>query len=187
MIGTMKLKLATEEAHQSLEKVLSFLHTKPSLEGYRRFLSKTYAFLAEMEPRLRLLLPFLESEGRFLKASWLQMDLNTLKLPLPPIAPHHWMPKIETEPQAFGALYVFEGSTLGGTLLRKSLLASFSNIPVHYVSSYGDLERRAKWDSFRTCFEDHWQTWSLDEKNLALESATATFQKFEAWQQEGLP
>ena len=105
---------------------------------------------------------------------WLRADLGALGRPLP--APVSF--RLPSFGEALGAMYVVEGSTLGGrTIVPHVRRALGSAVPTAYFSSYGD-RTMPMWSSFRRRFGELVAT--SDDLLAAARGAVRTFDLFTA-------
>ncbi|MBA4794039.1 biliverdin-producing heme oxygenase [Phenylobacterium sp.] len=168
----MKLRAATRAAHERVDRLgESFDLASPA--GYRAFLRGHGAALPGLERRLEA-----AGVGRLL-SDWpsrrrtgvLLQDLAAVAAAPPePVA----SPGLHTRAQLMGALYVLEGSRLGGAYLRRRLAQSQPDAPAAYLA-HGAGE-----PLWRTFVE--WlgaQTPSPAEEATAIAAADATFATFE--------
>ena len=138
-----RLRDQTRPQHEAAEAALAHLMDSPSLRGYRIVLERWYGFYAVLEPRLdawHRRTGLLDREpGRRLPL--LAADLDALgcgqaALTGLPRCPD--VPTVRTTAEGLGALYVVEGSTLGGRLQRARLLeAGLPPEVCHFLGSGG--------------------------------------------------
>lgn len=176
-----RLRSETRPQHEQMEAAFRLPATR---EEHRRWLS---FFLGFVEPLERKIIAQLGTShplllGR-LKTDWLKEDLRSSGLSDAEISlvPRcDTLPVISTPSQALGALYVFEGSTLGGQLISRHLettLGLSDGIGYRYFRSYGpDVGRR--WQEFRTLLL---QQSSPDTDNQVISSASETFVRLYDW------
>lgn len=95
---------------------------------------------------------FAEMPGRWSRAAHLHQDLDALRaagpLPRPTQAATALARQIEAwvdDAALFGALYVFEGSALGGATLQKRLRAVHPELPTHALVP---PDARGRWPAF---------------------------------------
>ena len=116
------------------------------------------------------------------KGRWLEEDLAQLGIRSVSELPQcRDLPNVETWAQAVGAMYVLEGSTLGGRHI--SAMLRTSDIPVgaqRFFSSYG-AEVGAMWRSF--CAIGN-QLSAPAEQEVAVANARATFASMQLWLQD---
>lgn len=113
-----------------------------------QFLARMYGIIAPYEAQLQLhaadFSPAWELEQRF-RAPLILQDLPRLGYAgTPPLCPA--MPPLATKPALLGALYVLEGSTLGGQVIARQL--SKAGVPEScYFQGYGALTG-PRWKAF---------------------------------------
>jgi heme oxygenase len=179
------LKLHTARHHLALEEtVLPILHSLRSPAEYIGFLTKFYGYFKPVEDRIlqhidSRILPDI-SERR--KAGWILEDLtfsnaHTGALPLATV-----LPGIENTAMAFGALYVLEGSTLGGRGITRLLLKNehlrLQPRQLRFFSGYGE-ETGPKWTGFLQTLNRHGQSEAAAQTMIT--TANETFLYFEKW------
>jgi heme oxygenase len=177
------LRAATSHLHRRLDARLPFSTTDVAV--YRRMMQAYYGFYLAFEDLLAAtasVIPGLGWAGR-LKTSALTQDLMALGLTaarIDALPRCLYLPVIETQAQALGALYVVEGATLGGQVLRgiiKKKLHIDSASGGKFMDVYG-AETRTLWQGFIACLS------VLQEpKDIAQAVAVAqqTFICFEQW------
>lgn len=181
-----RLKTDTAHAHAALEKeMLGHLRAVNSLESYARFLRRIHAFLAPLQERIHaafdasLLLDY--STRR--TPRWIEEDLARLPN-VEDTPPAQRIPRIPDTAAVFGALYVLEGSTLGGQVIAGMLQKSTDDaaLPLRYFRSYGE-ETRARWQAFRTALNAFADDAHPDAADRILAGANDTFTAYRAWLQ----
>lgn len=184
-----KLRASTNEIHKRLEE--STLLSKISrqslkVDEYCSVLNKFYGFIAPCEQDLvsiNSLEHYLPDFKRRLKTKLIQKDFNSILLSEDKndISPCPNYPEIKTLNQAFGYLYVMEGSTLGGKIISENVrktLGLSTETGVAYFNSYGE-ERGAMWKNFISYLSRY-----SDNQKKEMEiiyAATDTFLKLEGW------
>ena len=171
------LRAETRPAHDQLEQnAFNQQLTSGTITAAAtaHFLAKMYGFLVPYEARLRQqpLGPEWEVATRQ-RAHLILEDLPQLASPLV-ICPA--MPPLATWPQLLGAMYVLEGSTLGGQVIARQLAKA--NIPLRsYFSGYGE-RTGPLWKAFCQLLAQE-----ATPKNEAdiVHSASLTFQHLDAW------
>jgi heme oxygenase len=122
-----RLRAATRDAHDRIEKELNWRHRVASLEGYRTLLARWWGFHAAVEPRFEEVFSRAGQTAFFAprrKLPLLQRDLHYLGFALHeidalPVCP--WIGPSGGMPGMLGTLYVLEGATLGGQILARHL------------------------------------------------------------------
>lgn len=127
----------------------------PTKEDHTRTLRIFLGFLEPLEQRIsRLLTPsHALFQGRE-KTGWLKEDLRSLgrsdaEIAAVPRCPS--VPEVDNLARTIGALYVFEGATLGGQLIARHLetrLGFCDGAGYRYFRSYGPAVGR-RWQEFR--------------------------------------
>jgi heme oxygenase len=177
-----RLRADTRAQHEEMEAVFALPKDR---EQHREWCAIFLGFLAPLEERLIATLgevhPFLL--GRAQKAAWLREDLLALGLDraaidaLPRCTD---LPAVDTPEKALGALYVFEGSTLGGQLISRhleSVVGLKDGAGYRYFRSYGpDVGRR--WKEFGALMLQHSNP-RADAEIVA--AANDTFARLHAW------
>ncbi|UKT65479.1 biliverdin-producing heme oxygenase [Pedobacter mucosus] len=154
------LKAATADNHKELESLMfvnEIMNNSLSVDEYKKLLIVNYVIHEKLEDKLismldnetanrleitsRLKLPALEKDLKF----W-NIDRDALKnLNVDLYLPNNNIAEV------LGALYVLEGSTLGGNVIKKHILANpnFKNSTegLNYYGVYGS-ELGTKWKNF---------------------------------------
>lgn len=148
-----RLRAETKDAHEAIERDLAWETRVATRDGYRALLARFWGFHADLEPGLAAILhddAFLDPRRRL---AHLAADLRFLGLDETAIAalprPHLALPRDRDE--AFGALYVLEGSTLGGQVIAKHIGRQLGLNPeggCRYYAAHG-RETGAMWKAFR--------------------------------------
>ena len=128
------LKKGTAACHESIEGKMTVMRPGFSIDEYKVMLAKFYSFYAPYE-RVVLNNPYpelLNIQGR-LRMPALKLDLQVLKIAPP--AHEAELPEMKTPAQRLGALYVTEGSTLGGQIISRHLAKSL-DLPVDQGLSF---------------------------------------------------
>lgn len=156
-------------------------------EGYRATLAAFYAFYAPLEERIARLpgwraVDFDLAVRR--KAPLIARDLAALGAPareLEQVAPGDELPRVDTLPRALGALYVLEGATLGGQIIRRHLAATLGLGPATgaaFLTSYGD-QVGPMWKAFRRFVTEYEGREGCGE--VIVEAACDTFDALTRW------
>ena len=152
-----RLRTATDPAHQALEAGLDWRARVASLAGYRDLLARLHGFHAVWEAAIGAQLsdePFLGPRRRL---ALLVADLDHLGLAPATVAalPRPAPVILDGPAAAMGALYVLEGSTLGGQLIGRHIagLHGFGEAGLAYYRAHGP-RAGAMWGAFRVRLED---------------------------------
>ncbi len=170
------LRHATAAHHARIEALLGLggpfgrAHYGLVLQGFG-------AFLEAWEPRIAKALP--DAAGAWFehgrRAGLVRQDLRVLGLPWP-AAGAAVVPAIAGAPQAWGSLYVLEGSALGGQLIAAGLQRRLG-IEAHNGGAYFNgcgKATAARWREYRQLAEAALQGRPRDEA-AAVDAAVRTF------------
>jgi heme oxygenase len=177
------LKEKTAIAHQELEKkMVGQMRAMKSISDYVLLLQSFYKYFGGLEklinPHIRL--QVLPDYRQRRKADLVAADLSTLGAKVPLMAGTDQLPKITNTAEALGALYVMEGSTLGGQHIKKMLskqLAIDETYAMSFFNGYGQHTQQM-WSSFKYAID---QYSSPESNEVVIRSANQTFEKFSAW------
>ena len=176
------LKLSTAPMHRRLEEVNSLSHPNPSYEDYVKFILSTYQILVPLEKRINAI--FLENpEIHFqmkMKSHLLFSDLNSCGVSLSQLSFSPFLPEVSSVSEAFGALYVIEGSALGGQFLTKKLSALYGSRlenSLSYLRGEGS-KTFPLWKEFLATLENYCGQ-NEERKSLVVQAAIQTFECFE--------
>lgn len=177
------LKEKTKQAHQSLEKIIiERIKAIRSQADYIRLLQLFYGFYRPLE---QLLDQYMDDTvvPRYTqrrKGGRLLQDMKQAGAETSVFHTCHELPAIHDTAAAIGALYVLEGSTLGGSIIA-GMLAKQAGIPAQeltFFSGYG-ANNTEMWKEFVTALNTYADS-NGKEKEIAC-AATHTFQTFERW------
>jgi len=178
-----RLRAETRQAHDHIERVVDLKARASSLTAYRQLLARFYGFHAVWEAEARAIIADPDLlEGRT-RTPLLVRDLAALGageaeircLPLSP--PVLRAPRLA---EALGAMYVVEGSTLGGTLIAKHVERTLGLGPGNgcaYFRSHG-ADVAAMWRDFRARLLALSMPLAHDE---VVAAAQRTFAHLSAW------
>ena len=175
----LRLRAATASAHAALERDLGWEARVATLGGYRDLLGRLHGFHAAWEPAIGAALDdgaFFESRRRL---AALGDDLAFLGLTEPEIGGLPWARPIALAgpAPAMGALYVLEGSTLGGRVIGRHIAAAhgLGGEGLAYYSGPG-ARTGAMWSAFRARLD------SFDgEGEAVVAAANDTFDAMRRW------
>jgi heme oxygenase len=180
------LRTGTALLHVALEKRLPFFSERLDAEAYRRLLQAYYGFYQPIEAVLYDcgLIPDGFDAGLRKKTPTLCNDLQALGLDNNavcslPLSPR--LPTFDTPAACLGALYVLEGATLGGQVLRREMALRLdinADNGGAFLNVYG-AETGRRWKDFL----DYLGRQPLDAlaKQRAVDAARSTFSCFEHW------
>lgn len=177
-----RLKRETAEIHQELENKMPFAGEDFSLPEYQCLIVNFYNFYEKFEPQIERALKRYQIDfdySRRLKTPKLALDLQNLETPL-----SSNFDSVENEPaifnsreKVFGALYVVEGSTLGGQVIARILKRKFNFDESNGAAFFGGYgaETGAMWNAFRAAITEFAET--SDNHEDIIVAATETFQR----------
>lgn len=180
------LRAATRELHVGMEKRMPFFTPSLNPALYLRLLQAYYGFYQPLEalltasalmpdellPQERVKLPALVQDLYALGMS----DVDIAQLPR-----CRSLPVVDSPGACLGVMYVLEGATLGGQLLRREVLARMGldeRSGAAFLDVYGDATGR-RWKAFLNHLDGVPQEAELIE--AAAHAAHATFASFERW------
>jgi len=176
MVST-KIKEATKVAHQELEKtVVLQLKQIRSAADYAAVLKNFYVYFHTVEQAIA---PYITAANlpdiaARRNSSDIRKDIEELGgtiLELPTAT----APEITNPAQAFGALYVLEGSIMGGPYIVQMLQKYGMDKGFNFFSGYG-ADSGKMWASFTDVFNAIPQT--EEEENSMITTADETFKRF---------
>ena len=135
----------------------ALMHADFSMSNYHLLLKRLWWAHSSLEPTLEGCDPIknhtaLQVSKRLGKRHLLEKDLESLNTATQefPIPGHALL----TDEECWGALYVLEGSSLGGAMIYKQLAERKNrNFPLRFYGAYGS-ETGAMWSSFRKIFTE---------------------------------
>ncbi|AWN36449.1 biliverdin-producing heme oxygenase [Methylobacterium radiodurans] len=179
MIGDLhrRLRAATEAAHAGLEHDLGWERRVATVAGYRALLARLRGFHAAYEPAIGAGLADEPFFGPRRRLDRLDADLAYLGLDAAAISclPFPDTPRLDG-PAALGALYVLEGSTLGGQVIGRRIAAlhGLTTDGLTYYRAHGPATG-AMWSAFRARLE------TVADEAALTEAAVATFRAMRDW------
>jgi heme oxygenase (biliverdin-IX-beta and delta-forming) len=177
-----EVKNATQSLHAEVEELLLPRLAAIKTEGdYAVVLKMFYGFFQPLEKRLQQQVPPADlpdlHERR--KAHSILRDLQMLGQNPANLSLCHLLPPVANTAQAFGVLYVLEGSTLGGRTIAR-VLSKNGAVPENaltFFSGYNE-ETGNKWKAFLAALNKQENTAAVTE------SAVDTFYYLKRWMQQ---
>jgi heme oxygenase len=173
-----RLRHETSSQHRQLEASIGFDIHSPDVRAAFGMLRTFYGVLRDLEPAMLKLLPEPIAGGRS-KLDLLVSDLQRLGMRAHQIdalgsAPA-WLPASPAE--AAGAMYVFEGSTLGGKVIVKTLrgLPDWPITGACYFDPYGP-QTKGKWKQLQAYLD----AMPLADHDSVVRAAQLTFSMLDA-------
>lgn len=179
-----QLKEQTLVQHQELEKqVVAVIKSINTRDDYKRLLTLFYTYFGGVE---LLVDKSLDTESmpdykERRKTASLAHDLQHLGSALPPLVDGTALPSIANHLQALGAMYVMEGSTLGGMHISKMIskrLPGENADAFTFFNGYLDNTQQM-WQKFKTTIDSG--IVKPDEMDIVITAANETFKKFAEW------
>lgn len=178
------LRTQTAEKHQQLESLMfvnDIMNNTLSIDDYKKLLTINYIIHQKLEHKLANMLDneLAEKLGMKsrLKLDSLEKDLSFWEidsLTLPALNFEFFIPD-NNNAEVLGALYVLEGATLGGNVIKKHILANNNFIGkedgLNYYGVYGD-ELSTKWKTFVSILNETVQEVDYEK---TVNSANKTF------------
>lgn len=180
------LRAGTAELHIALEKRLPFFSDALDLNAFMRLMQAYYGFYRPLESALQdsQSVPADFDLAPRLKALTLLKDLQALGMQTQalqdlPICRN--LPVIDSSAACLGVLYVLEGATLGGQILRREIAAKLSleaDNGAAFLDIYGAATGR-RWREFIEYLGT--RPLDADERRSVVAAAQSTFSCFERW------
>lgn len=180
------LRAGTAKLHVSLEKKLPFFSDHFDTNAFQRLMQAYYGFYLPLENALldAAVTPADFDLASRLKAPTLREDLLALGLSdedIEGLPICQSLPVISDRPTCLGVLYVLEGATLGGQILRREMASRLelnADNGAAFLDIYG-AETGRRWRNFI----DFLSSRPLDtvERRAVVMTAQATFSCFERW------
>ncbi|KXU87186.1 heme oxygenase [Caballeronia megalochromosomata] len=183
-----RLKHETAACHARLENALDLMRDDLQRDEYIALLERFYGYVAPWEDAAGACMPssladFFDARR---KAPLLAADLAALTGEVRPAGsvpqadPHDDLPRMQSIGDAFGSMYVMEGSTLGGRFIAPHVAERLDLSPGvgnAYFDGYGP-RTGSMWNAFRETAAA-----SVPERqyDYAVSAAIATFESLHAW------
>ena len=181
---TEKIKEVTLQYHQQTEKILvGKMKSMRSKQDYIDLLAVFYGYFGGLEQQIERYINAsnLDDYNNRRKTAAIAGDIATLGGNIPQIAADTDLPKIDNYLQAFGALYVIEGSTLGGKIISKMIqqhLRMDNGAGLSFFNSYGEKTEQM-WNGFKEILNSVAST--AEDQAIITAAANQTFLKFKNW------
>ena len=178
------LKLHTKVHHQQVEKLLvARMRSIDNPDAYVELLQLFYGYFSALEDKINQHIgpTQLPDYAERRKSESLFNDIESVGNITPQKPEHPNLPMIENRLQAFGALYVIEGSTLGGKIISKLMAKQLdlqNNKGLSFFIGYGDKTEKM-WEGFKEIL--NLQPQNRADAIIILDAANDTFNKFKFW------
>lgn len=172
-----RIKEETRQAHQQLEKsVIAELKQIRSEKDYAELLKKFYLYFSSLE---NVIVPFVTTDVLSdytdrRNSSYLKKDIQELGFDVN-VDLQAAVPSINNSLEAMAALYVMEGSIMGGSIIVQILAKHGIEKGVSFFSGYGPATG-TMWAGFTNALNA--QANSEQEQNTAINIANETFSRF---------
>lgn len=177
------IKENTQAQHQALESAM--IRQIKAIEepaDYVEILKVFYSYFGGLEQRIKEHLDgVLPDQDKRRKTEALAIDIAHFGGSVPALASGESLPDIDTPLQAMAALYVIEGSTLGGIYISKMVqkrLELESLEGLSFFEGYGE-QTEAMWEQFKSVLNA--LPSSPEEEEQMVFTANETFRKFQRW------
>ena len=179
MMLSEKLKEQTRREHQMLEvKMIKQIKLITDINKYSEFLLLFYRFMNPLETQIDKQLDpgFLSDYKLRRKSVLLVQDLSRLQSSAE-IFCYDEVIFITNNLEAIGALYVMEGSTLGGQIISKMInhQLGLEKIPLDFFNGYKN-DTILMWQNFKIAMDQ--LKLNEREENIIIRSANNTFKRF---------
>jgi heme oxygenase len=174
-----QLKESTHPSHQELEKkMVSIIRKIQTRQDYVKFLKLMYGYYSALEKRIQEYVSEMEI-GKRRKAERLLEDISYFEATaIPDLCKE--LPPIQSHAEALGAMYVMEGSTMGGKIIAK-MIAGQAGIDgpsgFSFFNGYGE-DTGKMWEEFKAFLNKPFD--EIEKLNLIL-TANRTFNSFYKW------
>lgn len=181
-----RLRAETSRNHGVIESLMPVLDPNISLIAYGQLLHRLLGYYAPLEDLLRAEIEIYWPDQEYLcieraKVPLLERDLQAIEKELALTERCLDLPRLNTPAQVLGCLYVIEGATLGGQIIRKHLLANLGIGPesgAAFFNGYGN-NTAIQWQSFRSFLINNAE--SMNQDNEIVVSANETFKTLSLW------
>ena len=182
------LRAGTAVLHIALEKRLPFFSDTLDAQAFQRLMQAYYGFYRPLETALQAsgYIPEDFDLRSRLKTMTLRRDLQAMGLSeqtLEGLPVCRDLPVIDCAAACLGVLYVLEGATLGGQILRREIAARLdlgAENGAAFLDVYGAATGR-RWRDFIEYLGS--RPMDADERKAVVAAAQTTFSCFERWLQ----
>ena len=182
MSAAQLLKKTTFDAHTTTEKTVNpKLNSITTYDDYGRMLKMFYGFFHPLE---KIIAQYISKEILYdiddrRNSNSILTDLKVIGQSTEGLLICSDLPNINSTAGALGAMYVLEGSTLGGRMISKMLMKNnfvrFDASNLHFFSGYGE-NTGIKWTEFLSVLEQY-----ENEANDMVRIANDTFNCLTKW------
>lgn len=177
-----QLRQATRQQHAALDHaVYPIIQSTHTTDQYAQLLRVFYGYFQPVYEKLDLFIDkdILRDYNLRRKPGVILEDLQSIGAPLsiPPLCEN--IPAITSAAEAFGAMYVLEGSTMGGKIISKKLMENtgLTDNSFRFFTAYGEFNAQM-WGIFAESLQHS----TLASFSLVMtHTASATFRYFHDW------
>lgn len=179
-----QLKDQTKINHQLLEKqIILLIKAIRTTADYSRLLMLFYTFFGGIETLVDKTLntdcipDYLQRR----KTAFLHNDLCAMNVEAQPFAKAVDLPEINNHLQASGALYVMEGSTLGGPHISKMIRDQINPAKANILTFFDGYKNETQhmWQAFKIAIDG--MVLDKNEQAVVVHAANDTFARFSNW------
>jgi len=180
------LRSHTKETHQALEaSMFPFIKNVRDIESYSHLLRMFYGYYKPLQDQVDKYIDknILPDHKELRRAEWILEDLKALDQPTDNIALYKFPFAIDSHAAALGALYVTEGSTLGGKVICKTIATNLGKSEMDglkFFNGYG-AHTGSKWKSFLLVLDAEK---NVPDEEVIIKTAEQVFAGFAAWLKE---
>lgn len=177
---SVTIKKATASEHYKVENsaiMIAVMGGQFSLASYRSLLYRMLSFYLPIEKKINIFInKNNNSYNYFPKSSLLQANLEYVCPGYPEKEPKELeVPAIKNHEDFLGVLYVLEGSTLGGSLIHKTLAEHINACKAAtFFYPYG-RDTKKRWDETRMFIDNYGNITEIDSSKVC-DAAISTFQ-----------
>jgi heme oxygenase len=162
--------------------MVPFIKNVHDVAAYSKLLRLFYGYYKPLQDAVdeHINVAVVPDYGRLRKAEWILDDLKTLGQPVNNLPLYHPAFSIQSNAAALGALYVTEGSTLGGKVICKMIATNLGKTNMEgfkFFNGYGN-ETGGHWKKFLQVLDIYSDT---DDEAVIIESANEVFAGFKSW------
>ena len=174
-----QLRESTRSAHARAEASLAPLAQPDSLARYAALLCVLWGFQAPVERSLgRQELPSAVAWPARQRLGALAADLTDLGVVGASLPEATGLPALAGPGAVWGTLYVTEGATLGGRVLRRRIEGRLGPVPARFLDGHGD-RTQPMWRDLGQLADRH--VTSEQDTQLARQTAIQAFAAFRTW------
>jgi heme oxygenase len=179
-----QLKEQTKANHQALEKqVIPLIKAIRTTTDYSKVLMLFYTFYGGVELLIdhTLNIDVLPDYLHRRKTASLTNDLYLVNAPAQAFAGENDLPAIINHLQATGAMYVMEGSTLGGLHISRMISQQLNELNANAFTFFNGYQNETKqmWQAFKMAIDG--MSLNPAEEAVVVATANETFTRFSKW------